>query len=119
VLTFFLLSEFARLYPDEALGQYLVGRQLAPRDPRQSLRFLRAACGAPAAGQAARPGGRPLTPDFRLECHRLTMIAAYRAGDFALSRSAATALKEEAEEAAERMRAEDFLARITWRLAKE
>jgi hypothetical protein len=114
VLTFFLMSEFARLHPDEALGPYLVGRQLATRDPPQALRFLRAACELPAAG-------KPLPPDFRRECLRLTVLAAFRAGDLARSQAAATALRDDTEgvEEAERLRAGDFLARIAWRAAKE
>jgi hypothetical protein len=112
VLAFYLLTEFGRLHPDEALGSYLVGRQLAFRDPRLALPHLRAAC------QGEFPG-KPLSIDFRRECQRMTMLAAYRAGDLALGYQAARALADESSDEAERMRAADFLARITWRQAKE
>ena len=112
VLGFFLLSEFQRLHPDEALGPYLVGRQLASRDPRLALPFLRAACEPPIAG-------RLLDSDFRRECQRMTILAAYRAGDLGRSRAAAEALRADAPDEAQRLRVGDFLARIAWRQAKE
>jgi hypothetical protein len=112
VLAFFLVSEFARLHPDEALGPYLVGRQLVARDPRSALPFLRAACEPP-------PPAHPLTVDFRRECLRMSMRAAYRAGDLERSRAAAEALRAESNDEAERLRAGDFLARIAWRQAKQ
>ena len=114
VLAFYLLSEFARLHPDDALGPYLIGRQLATRDPRLALPFLRAACEQPNANT-----GSPLGTDFRRECQRMMILAAYRTGDLARSRAAAEALRAEAPNEAQRLRLGDFLARIAWRQAKE
>jgi hypothetical protein len=111
VLMFFLMSEFSRLHPDDALGPYLLGRQLAARDPALALPQLRIACEDPFPGRA-------LSPDFRRECLRLTMLAAYRAGDLARSAKAAGALAAEATDEAERLRAGDFQARIAWRQTK-
>jgi hypothetical protein len=112
VLAFYLLTEFARLHPDDALGSYLVGRQLAFRDPLLALPHLRAACQGSFAG-------RPLLADFRRECLRMTMLAAYRAHDLGLGHEAARALADESSDEAERLRTADFLARISWRQAKE
>ena len=112
VLGFFLLSEFARLHPDETLGPYFVGRQLASRDPQLALPYLREACEPPLAGP-------PLPPEFRRECQRMMILAAYRAGDLGRSRAAAEALRADAPDEAERLRAGDFLARIAWRQAKQ
>lgn len=114
VLTFHLLAEFARLYPDDALGPYLVGRQLADRDPRLALRHLRAACEAPSDSERV---AHPLPPDFGRECLRLTALAGYRAGDLDVARAAAVALGRASEEVAERMRAADLVARIDWKRA--
>ncbi|MES1209467.1 MAG: hypothetical protein ABUS79_26310, partial [Pseudomonadota bacterium] len=44
VLTFFLLTEYARLFPGDRLGPYLVGRQLLSRDPARALPQLARAC---------------------------------------------------------------------------
>ena len=52
-LVVFLMERFARAYPDEALGPYLLGRQIAYRDPELALELLEAAC--PLAGAAAGP----------------------------------------------------------------
>jgi len=114
VLTFFLLSEFARLHPNDALGPYLVGRQLAGRDPALALPHLRTAC-----GEASPEEWQPLPPDFRRECLRLTMLAAYRTGDLARASTAARSLDAEATDEAERLRAQDFLARIAWRQTQD
>ncbi len=112
VLSFFLLSEFARLHPDDALGPYLVGRQLVPRDSQLALSHLRAACDGSFPGRA-------LSSDFRRECLRMTMLAAYRAGDLGRSHAAARALGDESTDESERLRSADFLARIAWRQSKE
>jgi len=41
VLSFFLLTDYARLHPDDRLGPYLIGRQLLGRDPAHALPYLR------------------------------------------------------------------------------
>ena len=111
VLLFHLIAEFARLHPDERLGPYLVGRQLATRDPQLSLPYLRASLEG--------TGGVPLTWDFRREAERLVMLAAFRLGDLARSAAAADWLRANAGDEAERLRANDFLARIAWRRSKQ
>ena len=45
VLTFYLLSEYARLFPTDRLGPYLLGRQLLGRDAARALPQLTRACG--------------------------------------------------------------------------
>ena len=113
VLTFYLLSEFMRLNPGEHLGPYLVGRQLLARDPAQALPFLRRACD----DDGPQPTGSPetaLPPSFRQECRRMTAEAAYRLGAFPLARATVTALANDAESEAERLRALDMGARVMW-----
>ncbi|HEX2657213.1 MAG TPA: hypothetical protein VHU40_03030, partial [Polyangia bacterium] len=105
VLVFHLLSEFARLHPDERLGAYLLGRQLASRDPLLALPYLRNACEPAGAGA-------PLAPDFQRECLRMTALAAFRLGDLARSHAALTALRAASSDDAEHLRVDDFLARI-------
>ena len=62
VLVFFLISEFARLYPRDRLGPYLIGRQLLMRDPAHALPFCSAPAvktpGAPTAAPARRSAAR-------------------------------------------------------------
>jgi len=111
VLAFHLLTEFARLHPDEGLGAYLVGRQLASRDAWAALPFLRRACEAPLPP-------RPLDETFTRECDRLLVMAAYRAEQWTAALTAGEAWRTNAASAAEALRAEDFLARIAWRRAK-
>jgi hypothetical protein len=110
VLTFFLISEFARLFPDQRLGPYLVGRQLVYRDPTHSLPYLSRAC-----GQAADARAPALPADFVRECRRMTGEAAYRAGDLGRSQAVYQLMMAEAERETDRLRAGDFLDRISWR----
>lgn len=112
VLLFHLLGEFARLHPDERLGPYLLGRQLAARDPQLALPYLR---------DASEPGtgGPRLPPDFERESLRMMMMAAFRVGDLVRSHAAASSLRAAATSEAERLRADDFLARIAWRQSKQ
>ena len=112
VLMFFLMTEYARLFPADPLGPYLVGRQLVTRDPAGALPYLDRACGA-AAGS-----GNGLTPEITRECHRLIAEAGYRAGDLTRARAAATGLAAESTAEAERLRALDWLARIDWAAAR-
>jgi hypothetical protein len=115
VLTFYLLSEFARLAPGDRLGPYLVGRQLLGRDPARALPLLARACGDE---QLAGAGERPtLAPEFERECRRMMADAAYRVGDFARARAALARLSIDATEA-DRLRALDMRARVDWAAAR-
>jgi len=112
VLAFHLLGEFSRLHPEEALGPYLVGRQLASRDAWAALPPLRRACEPPLLAH-------PLDATFSRECERLLVLSAYRAQQWDVATRAADSWREGAATQAERLRAQDFLARIAWRRAKE
>lgn len=112
VLAFHLLGEFSRLHPDEALGPYLVGRQLASRDAWAALPALRRACEPPLLTH-------PLDATFSRECERLLVLSAYRAQQWDVATRAAHSWRDGAAREAERLRAQDFLARIAWRRAKE
>ena len=109
-LVVFLIDRFARAFPDEALGPYLLGRQITYRDPGLSLELLEAAC--PLAG--GKPLSRPLTPLFAKECHSLVGEAAFRAGDLERNRAALERLGQDAVSLAERLRNQDFLERLEW-----
>jgi tetratricopeptide (TPR) repeat protein len=110
-LVVYLAERFARDFPAEALGPYMLGRQLAFRDPKLALPPLLAACPLePAAGTTAITV--PLTAAFRTECHRLVGEAAYRAGDITTSRKAWQRLHDDAPTLAEKLRATDFLERL-------
>ncbi|HET6284708.1 MAG TPA: hypothetical protein VFH73_27375 [Polyangia bacterium] len=113
VLTFFLLTEYARLFPGDRLGPYLVGRQLLGRDPAHALPYLRRACeeddDAPALHTAP-----PLPPDFLRECRRMIVEAGYRVGDFPRARAALRRLVAKADSEAERLRSLDMEQRIAW-----
>ena len=121
-LTVYLIGRFAGFFPEEALGPYLLGRQLAHRDARLALAPLASAC--PIGPTAAKGNAfnevptaaptRPLPPVFLEECRRLTAETAFRAGDLTASRLAWRRVREEARTQADRLRAEDFLERIDW-----
>jgi tetratricopeptide (TPR) repeat protein len=113
-VSLYLIGEFARLFSDEALGPYLLARQLAWRDPHLALPLIARACGnaSPAAGRI------PLPPLFARECLRMTGETAFRAEDFPRSRAAYQRLRDEAPNEAERLRANDFLERIAWEEAR-
>ena len=113
VLVFFLINEFARLYPRERLGPYLIGRQLLSRDAAHALPYLQRACGE-TAGAPPPAADEALPPDFVHECRRMTADAAYRVGDFAHARAAALSLIAASEREAERASARDMLERIAW-----
>jgi hypothetical protein len=115
VLTFFLLTEYARLHPAERLGPYLLGRQLLNRDAARALPLLTRACGDE---DAAEPVTRePLPPDVQRECRRMVADAAYRIGDFSRARTALARLAADATEA-DRLRALDMRARVDWAAAR-
>jgi len=105
VLTFYLMTEYARLVPTDLLGPYLVGRQLLGRDPARALPHLSRAC------DDATPS---LPTEFVRECRRMTVDAAYRVGDFDRARAALERLTAEATGEADRLRAVDMHARVDW-----
>jgi len=106
-LVVYLVSEFARLHPDEALGPYLVGRQLAGRDPGLALAPLEQACPLDGPGKVV-----PLIPVFAKECRRLYGESAFLTGDRPLARRIYEALRDQATRESDRLRASDFLERI-------
>jgi tetratricopeptide (TPR) repeat protein len=108
-LVVFLADEFARLHPEEALGPYLVGRQLASRDPHLALAPLAQACPLDGPGMAV-----PLEPAFAKECRRLYGESAFLAGDLPLARRIYEVLRDQATLESDRLRANDFLERIAW-----
>lgn len=109
-LTVFLVGRFAAAFPDEALGPYLIGRQLASRDPALALEQLAAACPAEGPGLPV-----PLVAPFDKECLRLTGELALRTGQLDRSERAYRTLGEHAQTQAERLRVDDVLARIAWK----
>jgi hypothetical protein len=113
LLTFHLMSEYARLHPADRVGPYLLGRQLVSRAPEEALPFLRRACDDEAP-LPARAGYDALPPVFDRECRRLIAEAAYRLGEFERARSALTLLAGEAEGEADQLRALDMRARVGW-----
>jgi hypothetical protein len=104
-----LIERFAEEHPDEALGSYLVGRQLAWRDAKMALAPLGQAC--PLDGP---PKPTPLLPAFAKECRRTYGEAAYLAGDLTLARRNYEELLANASLESDRQRAKDFLERIAW-----
>jgi hypothetical protein len=112
-LVVFLVDEFARLHPDEALGPYLVGRQLAGRDPHLALASLAQACPLDGPGLAV-----VLQPAFFNECRRLYGESAFLTGDLSLSRRIYEALRDQATLQSDRLRATDFLERIAWQSSR-
>ena len=115
VLTFFLMLEYARLHSDDALGPYLVGRQLVGRDPERALPYLARACGEQGA---AIPAAKELAPEFVRECLRMTADAAYRIGDFGRARATLERLGGQATSEADRLRALDMRERVDWAAAR-
>ena len=109
-LVVYLVTEFARQFPDEALGPYLVGRQLAARDAKLALPHLADACPLADMEKAL-----PLDALFFKECRRLLGESAYLAGGLATARAAYAWLSEHADHEADRLRAQDFLQRIAWK----
>ncbi|HEX7509082.1 MAG TPA: tetratricopeptide repeat protein, partial [Polyangia bacterium] len=109
-LVVYLVTEFAQKAPDEAIGPYLVGRQLAGRDAKLALPHLAEACPLSPAHQSV-----TLDDLFFKECRRLLGESAYLAGDLSTAREAQTWLAEHAGREADRLRALDFLQRIAWK----
>ncbi|MBN2577352.1 MAG: tetratricopeptide repeat protein, partial [Deltaproteobacteria bacterium] len=110
-LAVYLLTEFAQKAPEDALGPYLVGRQLATRDPKLAVPHFVRAC------SLSNPDMTTLDPIFRLECRRLLVETAYLAGDMTTARFWADFLSTHAEREADRLRAQDYLERIAWKAA--
>lgn len=113
VLVFFLISEYARLYPRDRLGPYLIGRQLLLRDAAHALPYLQRACGDTPGAPTPAPD-ETLPPEFMRECRRMTAEAAYRVGDFPRARGAALSLIAGSDREAERASARDMVERIAW-----
>jgi hypothetical protein len=113
VLTFYLMTEYARLVPTDALGPYLIGRQLLGRDPARALPHLTRACSVDVGdGPPASPSALP--PEFLRECRRMIVDASYRVGDFARARIALDRLAADASGEADRLRALDWRERVDW-----
>jgi hypothetical protein len=112
-LVVFLVDEFARLHPEEALGPYLVGRQLASRDPHLALAALAQACPLDGSGMSV-----ALEPAFSKECRRLYGESAFLADDLPLSRRIYELLRDQATLQSDRLRASDFLERIVWQSSR-
>ncbi len=110
-LAVFLIADFSTAFPDEALGPYLMARQLAHRDARLALPVLERAC--PLDSGSPRMSV-PLEPAFEKECLRLQGETAFAAGDLSRSRHAHERLRDLAPSEADRLRAVDFLARLDW-----
>src|SRR4029079_3539084 len=109
VLTFYLITEYARLVSTDALGPYLVGRQLLARDPARALPHLARAC------DEAEP---KLPPEFVRECRRMIVAACYRSGDFPRARTALERALADANGEADRLRAMDMRERVDWAAAR-
>lgn len=109
-LTVYLITRFASDLPREALGPYLLGRQLSPRDPRLAMAQFASAC--PLLGPSP---DEPLPTVFAKECRRQWAESAYLAGDLDAAGAAATWLVSSSEREADRLRASDLLARIAWK----
>ena len=108
-----LLNQFAHEFPNEALGPYLLGRQLVSRDPALAFTTLQQAC--PDVGdKAVLSLPTPLSPLFKRECLRLLGESAFRAGAYANAKAAWQASAANATNAADRLRATDFLERVAW-----
>ncbi len=112
-LVVFLLTRFAHDVPGDALGPYMVGRQLSPRDPRLAVAQFAAACPLrdPAPDVA-------LPPVLLKECRRQWAESAYLADDLDAARAAAGWLLSHSEREADRLRAADLLARVAWRASR-
>ena len=112
-LVVFLVTELARAFPNEALGQYLIGRQLAERDARLAVSHFAAACPFDGAVPAV-----PLDAPFLKECRRQWGESAYLADDLPDARATTAWVLEHANREADRLRAKDFLARIAWKASR-
>ena len=109
-LAVYLLTEFAQRIPDDALGPYLLGRQLAMRDPKLAVLRLDDACPMIKSSMA-----HPLDAIFFKECRRLLGESAYLAGDLSIASAAYFWLAQNANHEADRLRSGDFLERIRWK----
>ncbi|HEY7372982.1 MAG TPA: hypothetical protein VIF57_12535 [Polyangia bacterium] len=113
VLTFYLITEYARMVPTDTLGAYLVGRQLLWRDASRALPHLARACPLQPS-QPSNDKQPTLPPEFERECRRMVVDAAYRVGDFARARTALERLATDAAGEADRLRTLDWRARVDW-----
>jgi hypothetical protein len=85
---------------------------LAPRDPALAVGVLGEACGGDAADKRV-----PLDALFTKECRRLLGESAFLAGDLETAQASFRWLASHAERESDRLRAQDFLHRIAWRMA--
>jgi hypothetical protein len=111
-LIVFLITRFAERAHD-ALGPYLVGRQLSPRDPELAMAQFAYAC--PLHGSMPEV---PLPPVFLKECRRQWSESAYLAGDLDAAGATANWIVSNSKREADRLRAGDFLARIDWKRSR-
>jgi hypothetical protein len=112
-LVIFLLGRFAENYPSDRLAPYLLGRQLARRDAKLGTRELLAAC--PSQNDIGSKSAEiPLPEIFQRECLRVLADTAFVAGDLDASQRAAEQLLPSVQTEAERLRTQDWLARIAW-----
>jgi hypothetical protein len=109
-LVVYLLTEFARQNSTDALGPYLLARQLATRDPKLAIPLLANACPFIDTQMAS-----PLDATFFKECRRLLGETAYLAGDLRTAREAFAWLGEQGNRQADRLRARDYLERVAWK----
>jgi hypothetical protein len=108
-LVVFLITEFARLAPNEALGPYLVGRQLVDRDPALAKVQFLTACPLEGAEHAT-----PLSDVFLRECRRLLGETAFLTNDWPLAEAAFSSILKLSPHLAESLRTQTFLTRIAW-----
>lgn len=109
-LVVFLLTEFERAAPGDALGPYLLARQLATRDPALASTAFAQACPLDPPGPAA-----PLDAVFLKECRWQWAQAAYLTGDLDAARRATRWLLTHAPRKADELRAQDMANRIAWK----
>ena len=108
-----LLNQFSRDFPEEALGAYLLGRQLVSRDPALAFTTLQQAC--PETGDTTiKLLATPLPPLFVRECLRMLGQSAYLAGAYENAHAVWQQSLRQSTNEAERLRALDFLERIAW-----
>jgi len=111
-LLVFLVDEFARLHPDEALDPIWWTPACRPGSS-PGARCLAQACPLDGPGLAV-----PLAPAFAKECRRLYGESAFLAGDLPLARGIYEALRDQATLESDRLRASDFLERIAWQSSR-
>ena len=105
MLTFYLITEYARLVPTDMLGPTWSGASSWVAIRARALPHLARACD---------DGESKLPPEFLRECRRMIVDAAYRIGDFPRARAALDRAVVEANGEADRLRALDMRERVDW-----